>query len=55
MIYQNLRQSHLLKVDLTQIPVDHAPLAITCHVGLPIDFFPQTFFWASRPSPPSVK
>src|ERR1700738_3989491 len=37
-VYRNLCQAHLLEVGLTQIPVDHAPLSTTCHVGLHVDF-----------------
>ena len=38
MVSRNLRQAHLLEVGLTQIPVDHAPLSTTIHVGLHVDF-----------------
>jgi hypothetical protein len=44
-----------MEVGQTQILVDHAPLSIVRHVGLHVDFHPRTFFWAFRPSPPSVK
>jgi hypothetical protein len=40
MVYRNFPQAHLLEVGLTQIPVDHAPLSIICHVGLHVDFGP---------------
>ena len=43
-ISKNLYQAHLLEVDLTQIPVDHAPLPTTCHVGLHVDFSSTNFF-----------
>jgi hypothetical protein len=55
MVSRNLRQAHLLEVGLTQIPVDHAPLSTTCHVGLHVDSSSRTFLRAFRPSPPSVK
>ena len=38
MVSQNLRQPHLLKVDLTNTPRDHETLSIVRHVGLHIDF-----------------
>ena len=55
MVSRNLHQAHLLEVSLTQIPVDHALLSTTCHIRLHVDF-PSTkfFFWAFKPSPPSV-
>ena len=43
MVSRNLRQAYLLKVGLTQIPVDHAPLSITGHVGLNVDFSSTNF------------
>ena len=43
MVSRNLRQAHLLEVGLTQITVDHAPLSITCHVGLHVDFSSMNF------------
>ena len=56
MVSRNLRQAHLLEVGLTQIPVDHAPLSITCHVGLHVDFsFMIISFWTPWLSPSSVK
>ena len=55
MVSRNLRQTHMLEVGLTQILVNHAPLSIVCHVGLHVDFSSTKFFWAFRPSPPSVK
>ena len=45
MVFRNLRRAHLLEVGLTQIPVDHAPLSTTCHVGLHVDFSSTNFFW----------
>ena len=43
MVSRNLRQAHLLEVGLTQIPVDHAPLSTTSHVGLHVDFSSTNF------------
>jgi hypothetical protein len=43
MISRNFCQTHLLEVGLTQIPVDHAPLFIVCHVGLHVDFSSTNF------------
>ena len=43
MVSRNLRQAHLLEVGLMQIPVDHAPLSTTCHVGLHVDFSSTNF------------
>ena len=43
MVSQNLCQAHLLEVGLTQIPVDHAPLSTTSHVGLHVDFSSTNF------------
>jgi hypothetical protein len=40
-VLRNFCQTHLLEVGLTQIPVDHAPLSIVCHVGL---FIHELFF-----------
>ena len=45
MVSQTLRQTHLLEVGLMQIPVDHAPLCTTCHVGLHVDFSSTSFSW----------
>jgi hypothetical protein len=45
MVSQNLRQAHLLEVELTQIPVDHAHLSTTCHVGLHVEFSSTNFSW----------
>jgi hypothetical protein len=44
MVSRNLRQTHLLEVGLTQVPVDHAPLSIVRHVGLHVDFSSTNFF-----------
>ena len=38
MVSRYFRQTHLIEVGLTQIPVDHAPLSIVRHVGLHVDF-----------------
>ena len=38
MVSWNLRQTHLLEVDLTIIPEDHETLSIVRHVGLHVDF-----------------
>ena len=43
MVSRNFRQTHLLEVGLTQIPVDHAPLSIVRHVGLHVDFSSMNF------------
>ena len=43
MVSRNLRQAHVLEVGLTQIPVDHAPLSTTSHVGLHVDFLSTNF------------
>ena len=43
MVFWNLRQAHLLEVGLMQIPVDHAPLSTTCHVGLHVDLSSTNF------------
>jgi hypothetical protein len=43
MVSQNFRQTLLLEVDLTQIPVDHAPLSIVRHVGLHVDLSSTNF------------
>ena len=40
---RNLRQAHILEVGLTQIPVDHASLSTTFHVGLHVDFSSTNF------------
>jgi hypothetical protein len=45
LISGSLRQAYLLEVGLTQIPVDHAPLSTTCHVGLHVDFLSTNFSW----------
>ena len=42
---QNLRQAHLLEVGLMHIPVAHALLSTTCHVGLHGDFSSTNFFF----------
>ena len=55
MVSWNFHPTQLLKVGLTQIPVDHAPLSIVRHVGLHVDFSSTNFFLTFRPSPPSVK
>ena len=58
---RNLSQAYLSEVGVTQIPTNHAPLSTTCHVGLHVNFSSMNifsfsfFFWAFRPSPPSVK
>ena len=44
MVSWNFRQTHLLEVGMTQIPVDHAPLFIVRHVGLHVDFSSTNFF-----------
>jgi hypothetical protein len=44
MVSRKFRQTHLLEVGLTQIPVDHAPLSIVRHVGLHVDFSSTNFF-----------
>jgi hypothetical protein len=44
MVSRNFRQTHLLEVGLTKIPVDHAPLSIVRHVGLHVDFSSTNFF-----------
>jgi hypothetical protein len=44
MVSRNFCQIHLLEVDLTQIPVDHAPLSIVHHVGLHVDFSSTNFY-----------
>ena len=38
MVFQNLRLTHLLEVDLTGIPRDHETLSTVSHVGLHVDF-----------------
>ena len=43
MISWDFFQAHLLEVDLTRIPVDHAPLSTTCYVGLHVDFSSMNF------------
>ena len=43
MVSWNFRQTHLLEVGMTQIPVDHAPLFIVRHVGLHVDFSSMNF------------
>ena len=43
MVSRNLFQAHLLEVGLTQIPVDHAPLSTTNHVGFHVDFSSTNF------------
>ena len=43
MVSRNFRQTHLLEVGLTQIPIDHAPLSIVGHVGLHVDFSSTNF------------
>jgi hypothetical protein len=43
MVSRNFRQTHLLEVGLTQIPVDHRPLSIVRHVGLHVDFSSTNF------------
>ena len=43
MVSRNLCQAHLLEVGLRQIPVDHAPLSTTYHVGLHVDFSSTNF------------
>ena len=35
--------AHLEEVGLAQIPVDHAPLSTTCHIGLHVDFSSMNF------------
>ena len=35
----------LLEVGPVQIPVDHAPLSTTCHVGLHVDFSNHALFF----------
>jgi hypothetical protein len=45
MVCRNFRQTHLLEVGLTKIPVDHAPLSLVRHVGLHVDFSSKNFFW----------
>jgi hypothetical protein len=37
MVSRNLREAHLLEVDLTQIMGDHETLSIVRHVGLHVD------------------
>jgi hypothetical protein len=48
MVSHNFHQTHLLKVGLAQIPVDHAPLSIVRHVGLHMDFSSTNVFWTSN-------
>jgi hypothetical protein len=43
MVSQNFRQTHLLEVGLTKIPVVHAPLSTVRHVGLHVDFSSTNF------------
>ena len=38
MVSRNLRETHLLEVDLTKIPGDHETLSIVRHVELHVDF-----------------
>ena len=38
MVSENVRQTHLLEVGLTQIPGDHETLSIVRHVGLHVHF-----------------
>ena len=45
MVSRSLRQAHLLKVGLIQIPVDHVPLSTNCHVGIHVDFSSTNFFF----------
>ena len=45
MVSWNLHQAHLLEVGLTQIPTDHAPLSMTCHVGLHVRLFTHELFF----------
>ena len=44
-VFYNLRHTYLLEVGLTQIPALHAPLFITCHAELHVDFSSTDFFF----------
>jgi hypothetical protein len=55
MVSHNLRQTHLLEVDLTKIPKDHDTLSKVRHVGLHVKSHPWNLLWAFRPSPSCVK